>query len=67
MRAVCSLWSVLDSCCTQCWEEEMIRKDGHIVAETGVFTEECVAPRDFKSNASALNEWHIICVSWETP
>lgn len=48
MRAVCSLWSVLDSCCTQCWEEEMIRKDGHIVAETGVFTEECVAPRDLR-------------------
>lgn len=47
VRAACSLWSVLASCCTQCWEEEIIKNDVCVVAETRVFTEECVAPRVF--------------------
>lgn len=47
VRAACSLWSVLGSCCTQCWEEEIIKKDVYLVAETRLFTEECVAPRVF--------------------
>lgn len=62
-----SLWSVLDSCSTRCWEEELIRKDVHTVAETGLFTEECVAPRPFKSNVSVLNERPVVWVSWEIP
>lgn len=45
--AVCSLWSVLSSCCTQCWEEEIIKKVVCVVAETRVFAEACVAPRVF--------------------
>lgn len=47
VRAACSLWSVLVSCFTQCWEEEIIKKDVCVVAETRVFTEECVAPGVF--------------------
>lgn len=61
------MWSVLDSCCVPCWEEEIFGKDVYIVAETRVFTEECVAPRVFKSNVSVLNEWPVIWVSWEIP
>lgn len=58
---------MLDRCCIQYWEEEIIRKDIHIIAEIRVLVEECVPHRVFMCNTAALNEWSVILVSQEMP
>lgn len=60
MRAECGLWSMLDLCCTQCWEQEIVRKDIHIIAEIRMFMEECVAHSVFMCDTATSNEWSVI-------